>query len=83
MDVRAKDINDEMKIAAAKAIASLVNGTELNENYIIPTPFIISKEITGIYPFIVKDAPKVYSQIINHIFIRQPAVSVHTPPCAP
>ena len=38
-DVRASDINDEMKIAAAKAIASLVTQEELNPEYIIPDPF--------------------------------------------
>jgi len=39
LDVRARDINDEMKIAAAYAIASLVSDDELNEEYIIPAPF--------------------------------------------
>ncbi len=39
LDVRASDINDEMKIAAAYAIASLVDEEELNEEYIIPAPF--------------------------------------------
>ena len=39
LDVRAKDINDEMKIAAAFALANLVSAEELNENYIIPLPF--------------------------------------------
>ena len=39
LDVRASDINDEMKIAAAKAIASLVSDEELNPEYIIPAPF--------------------------------------------
>jgi malate dehydrogenase (oxaloacetate-decarboxylating) len=38
-DVRASDINDAMKIAAAKAIASLVDEKELSEEYIIPNPF--------------------------------------------
>ena len=35
-DVRAKDINEEMKIAAAEALASLVSDDELSEDYIIP-----------------------------------------------
>jgi malate dehydrogenase (oxaloacetate-decarboxylating) len=39
LDVRAKDINDEMKIAAAYALASLISAEELNEDYIIPLPF--------------------------------------------
>ena len=38
-DVRASDINDAMKIAAAKAIASLISDEELNPEYIIPSPF--------------------------------------------
>ncbi|NLK86726.1 MAG: NAD-dependent malic enzyme [Clostridiaceae bacterium] len=39
LDVRASDINDEMKIAAAKAIASLISDDELNPEYVIPAPF--------------------------------------------
>lgn len=39
LDVRASDINEEMKIAAAKAIASLVSDSELSADYIIPKAF--------------------------------------------
>jgi malate dehydrogenase (oxaloacetate-decarboxylating) len=39
LDVRAADINDAMKIAAAEAIASLIGSAELNSEYIIPAPF--------------------------------------------
>ncbi len=39
LDVRASDINEEMKIAAAKAIASLVSDEELAPDYIIPKAF--------------------------------------------
>ncbi|MBQ3552022.1 MAG: NAD-dependent malic enzyme [Clostridia bacterium] len=39
LDVRASDINDAMKIAAAKAIASLVVDDELTPDYIIPKAF--------------------------------------------
>ena len=39
LDVRASDINDEMKIAASKAIASLVSDEELKPEFIIPAPF--------------------------------------------
>lgn len=39
LDVRAKDINEEMKIAAAYAIAELINEDELHEDYVIPDPF--------------------------------------------
>ncbi|HBK25396.1 MAG TPA: NAD-dependent malic enzyme, partial [Clostridiales bacterium] len=38
-DVRASDINEEMKIAASNALASLISDEELNENYIIPAAF--------------------------------------------
>ena len=38
LDVRASDINDEMKIAAAKAIASFVTDDKLTPDYIIPSP---------------------------------------------
>ena len=38
-DVRARDINDAMKLAAAHALASLIQDDELNEDYIIPAPF--------------------------------------------
>ena len=37
LDVRASDINDEMKIAAAKAIADFVKDDELTAEYIIPS----------------------------------------------
>ena len=39
LDVRASDINDEMKIAAAKAIAGLVSDKELSADYILPKAF--------------------------------------------
>ena len=38
-DVRASDINEEMKMAAAHALADLISDDELNENYIIPKAF--------------------------------------------
>ena len=38
-DVRASDINEEMKIAAANALAGLISDEELNEDYIIPAAF--------------------------------------------
>ena len=39
LDVRASDINDEMKVAAAYALAGLVSDEELNADYIIPAAF--------------------------------------------
>ncbi len=39
LDVRAKEINEDMKMAAAQAIASLVSQDELNTDYILPMAF--------------------------------------------
>ena len=38
-DVRASDINEEMKMAAAKALAELISDEELSADYIIPKAF--------------------------------------------
>lgn len=38
-DVRATTINEEMKLAAAKALSELISDEELTEDYIIPMPF--------------------------------------------
>ena len=38
-DVRASDINEEMKVAAAEALAGLISDEELNEDYSIPAAF--------------------------------------------
>lgn len=51
LDVKARDITEEMKLAASRAIASLVTDEELNEEYIIPSPFdkrvcaVVAKEV--------------------------------------
>ena len=51
LDVRATNITEEMKLAAARAIASLVTDEELNPEYIIPSPFdkrvcnVVAKEV--------------------------------------
>ena len=51
LDVRATDITEEMKLAASRAIASLITPEELNEEYIIPSPFdkrvcsLVAKEV--------------------------------------
>ncbi|MDY3766849.1 MAG: malic enzyme-like NAD(P)-binding protein [Lachnospiraceae bacterium] len=39
LDVRASDINDDMKVAAAYAIAGLIDDKDLAADYIIPNPF--------------------------------------------
>jgi len=45
LDCRAREINEEMKIAAAKAIASVVGKNELGPDYIIPSVF--HKKVAG------------------------------------
>ncbi len=47
LKVRARDINEEMKIAAAQAIASIIPDNELNEENIIPNvfnPLVVERE---------------------------------------
>lgn len=39
LEVHSKKISESMKIAAAKAIASLITEEELNDEYVIPSPF--------------------------------------------
>lgn len=39
LDVRASDINEEMKIAAVEAIATLIDHCDLHSEYVIPKPF--------------------------------------------
>lgn len=39
LDVHAKEINEEMKLAAVHAIAGLISDDELHTNYVIPDPF--------------------------------------------
>lgn len=57
LDARAVNISEEMKLAAAKAIASIVKDEELNENYIIPDAFN-------------KDVVKVVSNAVKEVAIR-------------
>ena len=56
LDVRASDINDEMKIAAAYAIAGLVKEDELCPEFIIPNP--LNKEVAPAVAKAVKDAAR-------------------------
>jgi malate dehydrogenase (oxaloacetate-decarboxylating) len=39
LDVRAREINEEMKLAAAEAMAGVISDEELSEDYIIPSVF--------------------------------------------
>ena len=56
LDVRAKDINDEMKVAAAYAIAELVSDQELNAEYILPAAF--DKRVKDVVAKAVAEAAK-------------------------
>ena len=56
LDVRAKDINDDMKLAAAYAIADIVTDSERSAEYIIPNSF--NKEVTPAVAAAVADAAR-------------------------
>ena len=45
LDCRAREINEEMKVAASYAIASLVSDEELSADYVIPAAF--DKRVSG------------------------------------
>ncbi|MBP2077348.1 NAD(P)-dependent malic enzyme [Oceanobacillus polygoni] len=53
LDVRATRINERMKVAAAKAIASLIAENEITEDYVIPSPFD-----TRVAPLVAADVAK-------------------------
>jgi len=55
--VRSKNITDDMKVAAAKALANIVKKDELNENYIIPNIFN-KKIVKSISKAVIKEANK-------------------------
>ena len=56
LDVRASDINEEMKIAAAKAIASIIPDNELSEDYVIPLAF--DERVTKLVAAVVAEAAR-------------------------
>jgi len=56
LDVRAKDINDTMKIAAARAIADIISDSELSADYIIPSP--LNREVAPAVARAVADAAR-------------------------
>ena len=55
LDCQAKDINEEMKVAAAHAIASVIAESELNEDYIVPGVFN-TKVVETVAPAVAKAA---------------------------
>ena len=56
LDVRASDINDEMKLAAAKAIADIVTDADRRSDYIIPDSF--NEKVTPAVAAAVADAAR-------------------------
>ena len=56
LDVRASDINEEMKLAAAKAIAEIVTDADRSCDYIIPDSF--NKKVTAAVAAAVSKAAK-------------------------
>ncbi len=56
LDVRAKEINDEMKIAAAYAIADYIDEKDLKEEYIIPN--VLDKKVAQAVVQAVKEAAR-------------------------
>ena len=56
LDVRASDINDDMKMAASYAIAGLVSDEELSQEYILPKAF--DKRIAGAVATAVAEAAR-------------------------
>lgn len=56
LDCRAKEINEEMKVAASQAIASLVSDEDLSEEYILP--FAFDKRIGQTVAEAVKEAAR-------------------------
>jgi malate dehydrogenase (oxaloacetate-decarboxylating) len=56
LDSRATDINEEMKLAAAYAIASSISDTELQPDYIIPSVF--NRRVVGLVAAAVEDAAR-------------------------
>ncbi|WP_411168378.1 NADP-dependent malic enzyme [Clostridium sp. MB05] len=56
LDVRAKEINEEMKIAAAYAIASIIKDEDLNENNVIP--YALDKTVAANVAEAIKEAAR-------------------------
>lgn len=54
LDVQAKEINEEMKIAAAKALAGYIADEELNDEYVLPS--VLDKNIADAIAKAVKEA---------------------------
>ncbi len=56
LDVRAQGVNEEIKFAAAHAIANTIQGDELHEDYIIPSAF--DKTVVKVIADAVADAAR-------------------------
>jgi malate dehydrogenase (oxaloacetate-decarboxylating) len=72
LDVRAKEINEEMKIAAVNAIAGLISDEELNADHVIPDPFDprVAAHVAAAVAFAAMDT-EVAQRIVNVEDIKQ------------
>lgn len=70
LDVRATEINEEMKMAAVEAIAGLIDATDLTPDYVIPGP-LDSRVVPAVRDAVVKAAQETGAAqieiILNHI----------------
>jgi malic enzyme len=64
LDVRARDNTEEMKMAAARGIASIVADSELSEDYVIPSVF--NRDVAGAVAAAVADQAKAQGAAVAH-----------------
>lgn len=70
LDVRATEINEEMKMAAVEAIASLIDSTDLSPDYVIPGP-LDSRVVPAVRDAVVRAAQETgAARIKSHILSR-------------
>ena len=84
-DVNASDINEEMKIAAAEAIASLISDEELNPDYIIPSPFDerVGQTVAKAVAQAARDSGASVTLVTGLMYVRDAVVLSRTPPREP
>jgi malate dehydrogenase (oxaloacetate-decarboxylating) len=81
LDVQAKEINEDMKLAAVYAIAGLITDEELNADYVIPDPFDprVASQVAAAVAKAAMDtdvAQRIVNieDIKNHLAAKQPAL---------
>ncbi|PWW26971.1 malate dehydrogenase (oxaloacetate-decarboxylating) [Cytobacillus oceanisediminis] len=72
LDVRATEINEEMKMAAVEAIAGLIDATDLSPDYVIPGP-LDSRVVPAVRDAVVKAAQETGAARIE--ILKSPALS--------